>query len=100
MEIADWGRLLALALIPTIISLYFTTLAIQAIGPTPTAIFGALEPVTAVALSVFALGQTITGREITGAVLVCVATTLIVVSDSLEHYILRVRKMFPSLRKR
>lgn len=100
VDIADWGRLLALALIPTIISLYFTTLAIQAIGPTPTAIFGALEPVTAVALSVFALGQTITGREVTGAVLVCVATTLIVVSDSLEHYILRVRKMFPSLKKR
>lgn len=97
---ADWGRVLALSLIPTIISLYLTTVAIQTIGSTATAIFGALEPVTAVVLSVFALGQTITGREVTGAVLVCIATTLIVVSDSAEHYILRVRKMFPSLRKR
>lgn len=96
---SDWGRLLALAVIPTIISLYLTTLAIQTIGSTATAIFGALEPVTAVVLSVFALGQAITGREIVGAVLVCIATTLIIVSDSLEHYILRVRKMFPSLRR-
>lgn len=96
---SDWGRLLALAVIPTIISLYLTTLAIQSIGSTATAIFGALEPVTAVVLSVFALGQAITGREILGAVLVCIATTLIIVSDSLEHYILRVRKMFPSLRR-
>ena len=96
---SDWGRLLALAVIPTIISLYLTTLAIQSIGSTATAIFGALEPLTAVVLSVFALGQAITGREILGAVLVCIATTLIIVSDSLEHYILRVRKMFPSLRR-
>lgn len=97
---ADWGRVFALAIIPTIISLYLTTLAIQSIGSTGTAIFGALEPVTAVLLSVFALGQSITGREIAGAVLVCIATTLIVVSDSLDGYILRVRKMFPSLRRR
>ncbi|MDE6109853.1 MAG: DMT family transporter, partial [Muribaculaceae bacterium] len=47
-----WLSLLALAIIPTVISLACTTRAIQLIGSTPTAIFGALEPVSAVVLSV------------------------------------------------
>ena len=92
---ADWGNLIALAIIPTVISLACTTNAIQLVGPTTTAIFGALEPVTAVILSVAALGQTITGREITGATLIVIATTLVVVGDKVETAILHVRKMFP-----
>lgn len=92
---ADWGNLIALAIIPTVISLACTTKAIQLVGPTTTAIFGALEPVTAVILSVVALGQTITGREITGATLIVIATTLVVVGDKVETAILHVRKMFP-----
>lgn len=93
--LADWGNLIALAIIPTVISLACTTKAIQLVGPTTTAIFGALEPVTAVILSVVALGQTITGREITGATLIVIATTLVVVGDKVETAILHVRKMFP-----
>lgn len=96
----DWGYLLCLAVIPTIISLFCTTIAIQSIGSTPTAIFGALEPVTALVLSVFALGQIITPREIVGALIVCLATTLVIVGDSLEVQLLRVRKLFPARRRR
>ena len=43
-----WGNLLALAVFPTAISFLCTTQAIQYIGSTPTAILGALEPLTAV----------------------------------------------------
>ena len=59
-----WLNLLALAVIPTVISLGFTTRAIQLIGSTPTAILGALEPVSAVVLSVIVLGQPITAQDI------------------------------------
>ena len=47
-----WGNLLALAIFPTAISFLCTTSAIQYIGSTPTAILGALEPLTAVFFSI------------------------------------------------
>lgn len=43
-----WGNLIALAIFPTAISFLCTTQAVQYIGSTPTAILGALEPLTAV----------------------------------------------------
>ncbi len=92
-----WLNLLALALIPTVLSLACTTRAIQLIGSTPTAIFGALEPVSAVILSITFLGQTITARDILGGVLIIVATTIVVADKSVDKLILHVRKMFPKL---
>lgn len=93
-----WGNVFGLAFLPTVLSLVCTTKAIQAIGSTPTAIFGALEPVTAVVLSVLVLGQGISAREVAGGLLICVATTLVVMSDRVDHILLRMRRMFPSLR--
>lgn len=54
-----WGNLLALALLPTVVSFLCTTQAIQYIGSTPTAILGALEPVTAVFLVSCCLANTL-----------------------------------------
>ena len=51
-----WGNLLAMAIFPTAISFLCTTGAIQYIGSTPTAILGALEPVTAVFFGVAVFG--------------------------------------------
>ena len=79
-----WVNLACLALFPTVLSLIFTLRAIAAIGPTPTAIFGALEPVTAVSLSLLFLGESITGREIFGGCLI-VAATLLVVAGGREN---------------
>lgn len=90
-----WLNLLALAVIPTVLSLACTTVAIQAIGSTPTAIFGALEPVTAVVLSVALLGQSITAREIIGGALIVAATTIVVAGGPVDKAILRIRKLFP-----
>lgn len=90
-----WLNLIALAVIPTVISLACTTVAIQTIGSTPTAIFGALEPVTAVVLSVVFLGQSLTAREVGGGVLIVLATTLVIAGSPVEKAILHVRKMFP-----
>ena len=90
-----WLNLIALAVIPTILSLACTTAAIHIIGSTPTAIFGALEPVTAVILSVVFLNQIITFEEIIGGILIIIATTMVVTSNSVDKFILHVRKMFP-----
>lgn len=94
-----WLNLAALAVIPTVISLSCTTVAIQTIGSTPTAIFGALEPVTAVILSVLLLGQSLTAGEIWGGLLIITATTLVIADSSVESAILHVRKMFPRRRR-
>ncbi len=93
-----WLNLLALAVIPTIISLACTTRAIQLIGSTPTAILGALEPVSAVVLSVLVLGQVLTAQDIIGGVLIVVATTIVICAGPVDNAILRMRKMFPKSR--
>lgn len=90
-----WINLAALALLPSVISLGFTTEAIHCIGSTPTAIFGALEPLTAVVLSVLILHQTMLPREIAGGILIMLATTLIVIADPIDKVLTRMRKMFP-----
>ncbi len=90
-----WLNLLALAVIPTVVSLGCTTRAIQLIGSTPTAILGALEPVSAVVLSVLVLGQQITVQDIIGGGLIVVATTIVICAGPVDKAILRMRKMFP-----
>lgn len=95
----NWWNLLALAVLPTVLSLFCTTRAIQIIGSTPTAILGALEPVTAVALSWLILGQTVTTREMAGGFLIIMATSIVVGDNSVKKAILHIKKMFPK-RKR
>lgn len=94
-----WLNLLALAIIPTLLSLGCTTRAIQLIGSTPTAILGALEPVSAVVLSVIVLGQPITVQDIIGGSLIIVATTIVICAGPVDKAILRMRKMFPKGRQ-
>lgn len=95
---SGWLNLTALAVIPTVFSLACTTRAIQLIGSTPTAILGALEPVSAVVLSVAVLGQAITMREIAGGLLIVLATTIVIGDKTVDKLILHVRKIFPRIR--
>ncbi|MDE6801443.1 MAG: DMT family transporter, partial [Muribaculaceae bacterium] len=92
---ANWVNLICLAALPTVLSLWCTTRAIQLIGSTPTAIFGALEPVTAVVLSVVVLNQPLTGSDIIGAALIVAATTIVISARSIDSMLLHVRKLFP-----
>ncbi len=96
---SGWLNLIALAVIPTVISLTCTTKAIQIIGSTPTAILGALEPVSAVILSVTVLGQAVTVRDVSGGLLIVAATIIVIADKSVDRVILHVRKMFPKLRR-
>ncbi len=74
---------LSLALFPTIVSLVTMTQAIHYIGSTPTAILGALEPVTALLIGVVVFGEQLTPRIVCGVFLILVAVTIIVAARPL-----------------
>lgn len=67
-----------LGLVPTVLSLVFMTVAVHEVGATPTAIMGALEPLTAVAIGVMVFGEVLTMRLAVGIVLILSAVLLIV----------------------
>lgn len=92
-----WGNLLALAVFPTAISFLCTTSAVQYIGSTPTAILGALEPVTAVFFGVTVFNESLTPRLVLGILLIILAVTLIIAGNNLEIYMVRIRRLFPRL---
>ena len=81
---ALWVNAVSLALFPTIVSLVTMAGAIRRIGSTPTAILGALEPVTALFFGVMVFGERLTPRIVTGVALILVAVTLIIVGKSLR----------------
>lgn len=92
-----WGNLIALAVFPTAISFLCTTQAIQYIGSTPTAILGALEPVTAVFFGVMVFGEALTPRLGCGILLIILAVTFIIAGSNITTYLVRFRKLFPRL---
>ena len=92
-----WGNLIALAIFPTAISFLCTTQAIQYIGSTPTAILGALEPLTAVFFGVTIFGESLTPRLSCGIVMIILAVTLIIAGGNITSHLIRFRKLFPRL---
>ena len=92
-----WGNILALAIFPTAISFLCTTTAIQYIGSTPTAILGALEPVTAIFFGITVFGETLTLRESIGLTIIIIAVTLVIAGGNISMYLIRFRKLFPKL---
>ncbi len=93
-----WLFLLALAVFPTIISFGCTTQAIQYIGSTPTAILGALEPVTALLVGITIFSEQLNTREWCGVIVIIAAVTVVVAEDKISNPLLRFRKMFPKIR--
>ena len=77
-----WLWTIMLALVPTIISLITMVKAVHAIGSTPTAIMGALEPLTAVVIGIAIFGETLTFRLMVGIVLILSAVILIIAGKS------------------
>ena len=92
-----WANLLALAVFPTAISFLCTTGAIQYIGSTPTAILGALEPVTAIFFGIAVFGESLTVRESFGLVMIIVAVTFVIAGGTITSQLVRFRKLFPRL---
>lgn len=79
-SISHYGYVITLALFPTLISLTAMAKAIKYIGPTPTAIMGALEPVTAVILGILILDERPSTWAYIGMIVIVAAITLIITS--------------------
>ncbi len=68
---------LMLAVVPTVLSLVLMAEAVRRIGETPTAVMGALEPLTALAVGIVCFGEALTPRGALGVLLILGAVTLI-----------------------
>ena len=77
-----WFYACWLGLVPTILSLVLMMIAVHEVGATPTAIMGALEPLTAVAIGVLLFGESLTPRLMTGIVFILLAVMVIVLGKN------------------
>jgi len=95
-----WGEVGGLALFSTALSFAFITMAIHCIGSTPTAILGALEPVTAIVIGVTVFGESLTPRIVCGVVLIIIAVTMIAAGAAVSERIKSVAQHLPHLHRR
>lgn len=78
-----WSCAFMLALLPTVFSLVLMTISVHETGSTPTAVMGALEPLTAVVIGVVVFGEQLTPRLSAGIVLILTAVIMIIAGKSL-----------------
>lgn len=76
----EWGYSLMLAIVPTVFSLVSMGIAVRIIGSTPTAIMGALEPLTAVVIGLTVFHEALTVNLIVGILLILTAVITIILS--------------------
>lgn len=75
---ADWGNLLGLALVPTMISMLTLAIASRFIGPTKTSVLGVFEPLTAILIGTMLFGEPLTWKMGIG-VFICVAAVIFLI---------------------
>jgi drug/metabolite transporter (DMT)-like permease len=71
-------NLTMLAVVPTVVSNLALVKSIKAIGSTLTSVLGAMEPVTAVCVGIYAFGEPFTATIAAGVVLIITAVTIII----------------------
>ena len=76
--LADWGNLLGLAIVPTMISLLTLAISSRYIGPTKTAVLGVFEPLTAILIGTLLFGEPLTFRMAIG-IAICVAAVIFMI---------------------
>lgn len=84
--VGQWIYALQLAVVPTVLSLILMVVAVHNIGSTPTAIMGAIEPITAVAIGVLLFGESFTPQLALGIVLILSAVLLIICGKNLTAH--------------
>lgn len=86
-----WSCALLLALLPTMVSLYSTALAIKYVGATATGILGALEPLTGVAIGVLVFQESFTVRLGMGMLLILIGVVLLIQERNILEYFRKKR---------
>lgn len=76
-----WINAVGLGLFPTLMSLVLVTRSIHVIGSTAASIIGAMEPLTALAVTMLFFGSRITVANGFGIALILAAVVLVVISD-------------------
>jgi len=74
-----------LGMVPTVLSLVLMTIAVHEVGATSTAIMGALEPMTAVAIGIMVFSESMTLRLAIGIVTILVAVFMIVLGKDFHN---------------
>ena len=74
----DWGNLIGLAIVPTMISLLALAISSRYIGPTKTSILGVFEPLTAILIGTLLFGEPLTLKMGIG-VAVCVGAVVFMI---------------------
>lgn len=75
---ADWGNLLGLAVVPTMISMLTLAVSSRFIGPTKTSVLGVFEPLTAILIGTFMFGEPMTWKMGVGIV-ICVGAVIFMI---------------------
>lgn len=88
----EWFCAFGLALLPTIISLETTNIAIKFIGASKTAVLGALEPLTAVILGILVFHEQFTVYRFFGVLFVLVGV-LMIINQSRQTSIQRINSL-------
>ena len=75
---ADWGNLIGLAIVPTMVSMLTLAISSRYIGPTKTAVLGVFEPLTAILIGALMYGEALTAKMAAG-IAICVAAVVFMV---------------------
>ena len=75
---SDWGNLIGLAIVPTMISLLTLAVSSRYIGPTKTSILGVFEPLTAIMIGTLLFGEPLTVKMGIG-VAVCIGAVVFMI---------------------
>ena len=101
----SWFYALWLGLVPTVLSLVLMAVSVHVVGATPTAIMGALEPLTAVVIGVTVFGEELAVRQVVGLLSIVLAVMVVVLSkkakgrEGIETFVSCVRDVFHIGRK-
>ena len=76
--VSDWGNLIGLAIIPTMVSMLTIAISSRYIGPTKTAVLGVFEPLTAILIGTLIFGEALTTKMAAGIAL-CVAAVIFMI---------------------
>lgn len=85
--------LILLALIPTLISDFTLILSVQHVGSTATAVLGCMEPLTAVAMGGFFLGEHVGGRQMMGMMVILIAVSTVILATNKDGN--RLKRLIP-----
>ena len=76
--VSDWGNLIGLAIIPTMVSMLTIAISSRYIGPTKTAVLGVFEPLTAILIGTLLFGEALSTKMAAGIAL-CVAAVIFMI---------------------